>query len=208
VTSWSVTYARNSLFCASTARRSALVPRASVPVVNVSRRPAAPSELQHAISEAIWAVTPDQTIENVIALDALVQSSVPERRFSATLVALFAGLALTLAAIGIYGVVANSVARRNREIGIRMALGARGPDVARWFVGQGMTWVVGGIALGLVGAVAASRLISSLLYGVTATDLPTYLGGAVALAAVAFVASLIPARRAVTIDPVKTLRAD
>jgi predicted permease len=167
-----------------------------------------PADSQRAINEAIWDVNPDQTIEDVITLDALVQSSVAEQRFSARLVALFAGLALTLAAIGIYGVVANAVAQRNREIGIRMALGARATDVTRWVVGQGMSWVAGGIAIGLVAAFAATRLIGSLLYGVAPTDLVTYLGGAGVLAAVALVASVIPARRAVTIDPVKTLRAD
>jgi putative ABC transport system permease protein len=174
----------------------------------VVRTRSEPAELQRAINEAIWAVNPDQTIENVITLDALVQSSVAERRFSATLVTLFAGLALTLAAIGIYGVVANAVAHRKREIGIRMALGARGADVTRWVVAQGMAWVLSGIVVGLALAVAASRLISSMLYGVSTTDLPTYAGGAAVLALVALVASLVPARRAISIDPVRTLRAD
>ncbi|NKB87266.1 MAG: FtsX-like permease family protein [Acidobacteria bacterium] len=167
-----------------------------------------PSEAQRAINEAIWAVNPDQTIEGVTTLDALVESSVAEQRFAARLVTLFAGLAMTLAAIGIYGVVANSVAQRNREIGIRMALGARGADVARWVVGQGMVWVAAGIAIGLVAAAGAARLISSLLYGVAPTDLVTYASGAGVLAIVAVLASLIPARRAIAIDPVKTLRAD
>ena len=174
----------------------------------VVRTRAEPAGLQAAVNEAIWAVNPDQTIENVVALDALVNASVSEPRFSAMLVALFAGLALTLAAIGIYGVVANSVAQRNREIGIRMALGACGTDVARWVVGQGMFWVGTGIVIGLMIAAAASRLIASLLYGVTATDIPTYVGAAAVLTLVALAASLIPARRAIAIDPVQSLRAD
>jgi len=167
-----------------------------------------PSGVQAAVNDAIWSVNPDQTIENVVTLDALVNASVAEPRFSAMLVALFAGLALTLAAVGIYGVVANSVAQRYREIGIRMALGACGTDVARWVVGQGMIWVGAGIVVGMVIAAAASRLIASLLYGVTATDIPTYIGAATVLALVALAASLIPARRAIAIDPVESLRAD
>ncbi len=116
----------------------------------VVRTRAEPTGLQPALNDAIWAVNPDQTIENVVTLDALVHASVSEPRFSAMLVALFAGLALTLAAIGIYGVVANSVAQRSREIGIRMALGACGTDVARSVVGQGMVWVGTGIVVGLL----------------------------------------------------------
>jgi len=174
----------------------------------VVRTRADPSGLQTAVNDAIWAVNPDQTIENVVTLDSLVNASVAEPRFSALLVALFAGLALTLAAVGIYGVVANSVAQRYREIGIRMALGACGTDVARWVVGQGMVWVGAGIVVGMVIAAAASRLIASMLYGVTATDIPTYVGAATVLALVALAASLIPARRAIAIDPVESLRAD
>ncbi len=174
----------------------------------VVRTSTEPTGLQAAVNHAIWAVNPDQTIENVVTLDGLVNASVSEPRFSAMLVALFAGLALTLAAIGIYGVVANSVAQRSREIGIRMALGARGTDVARWVVGQGMVWVGAGIVVGLAIAAAASRLIASLLYDVSATDIPTYIGAATVLALVALTASLVPARRAITIDPVESLRTD
>jgi ABC-type antimicrobial peptide transport system permease subunit len=174
----------------------------------VVRTRAEPAGLQPAVNDAIWAVNADQTIENVVTLDSLVNASVSEPRFSAMLVALFAGLALALAAIGIYGVVANSVAQRNREIGIRMALGACGTDVTRWVVGQGMVWVGAGIVVGLVVAAAASRLIASMLYGITATDIPTYVGAATVLALVALTASLVPARRAIAIDPVESLRSD
>ena len=134
--------------------------------------------------------------------------SVSQPRFSALLVGLFAGLALLLAVIGVYGVVSNAVAQRAREIGIRMALGARGMDVARWVIVQGMAWVGVGIVLGLVAAMGLSRLVSSLLFGVGAMDPLTYFGAAAVLGTVALIASLLPARRAIALDPVRSLRAE
>ncbi len=167
-----------------------------------------PVALLSNIHAAIWEVNPDQTIVAVATLDGLVGRSVSQPRFSALLVGLFAGLALLLAGIGVYGVVSNAVAQRAREIGIRMALGARGRDVARWVVGQGMAWVGLGTVIGLVVAMGLSRLVSSLLFGVRSTDPLTYVGAAAVLVAVALVASLLPARRAIALDPVRSLRSE
>ncbi|MEJ7617876.1 MAG: FtsX-like permease family protein [Pyrinomonadaceae bacterium] len=128
------------------------------------------------------------------------------RRMGALLLGAFGLLALLLAAIGLYGVMSFSVARRTREIGIRMALGARGADVLRLVLRESMTLVALGIALGLLASLAATRLLASFLYGVSTTDPATFGGIAAILAAVALAASLIPARRASRVDPLVALR--
>ena len=136
----------------------------------VARTSGPPRQVLSDIEAAVWKVNPDQPIENVVTLDELVRASVASQRYSASLVGLFAGLALLLAAVGIYGVVSNAVAQRGREIGIRMALGARGADVVRWVIGYGITWVAVGIAVGVVLALSLGQLVNSLLYQVPATD--------------------------------------
>ena len=128
------------------------------------------------------------------------------RRFALTILILFAVLALVLAVSGIYGVISYSVTQRTQEIGIRMALGARGGDVLRLVLGQFMRLTLVGVALGLIGAYAATRLMTSLLFGVTATDLPTFVLVPLVLLVVALVACLIPARRATRVDPIVALR--
>jgi putative ABC transport system permease protein len=136
----------------------------------------------------------------------MVADSVSPHRFSATLTAVFAALALLLAAIGIYGVMSYTVSQRTQEIGIRMALGAQPRDVRRMILRHTLKLVLGGVALGLAGALALVRFLASLLYGVGAYDLVTFVGVPVLLAAVAFAASYIPTRRAVRVDPLVALR--
>ena len=128
------------------------------------------------------------------------------RRFNLTLVLAFAGTALLLAVAGIYGVMAYSVARRTREIGVRMALGAARGDVLRLVLGQGM-WTTGiGVAIGIAGSLALTRTMESLLFGVSPTDAVTLAGVALLLAGVSMLACWIPSRRAMRVDPIVALR--
>jgi len=128
------------------------------------------------------------------------------RRVNMVLLGLFAVLALVLAVMGIYGVVSFTVERRRHEIGVRMALGAESADVVRMVVRQGLTLVLAGVAAGMAGACALRRMLTGLLYGVSATDPLVFSGAAALFAAVAILASYIPARRAARVDPVNALR--
>jgi putative ABC transport system permease protein len=145
---------------------------------------------------------------DIRTMNDLVGRSIAERRFVMLLIAAFAALAVLLAAIGIYGVLAYLVTQRVQEIGVRLAIGAAPRDVVRLFVREGATLTCIGLVCGLAGALAAAQALTSLLFGVEATDPSTFAGVAVALAFVAFVATYVPARRAARVDPMTALRTD
>ena len=142
----------------------------------------------------------------VRTVEYLIQQNVGDRRFIMSLMSGFAVLAMLLTALGIYGVIAYTVAQRTHEIGVRMALGARGPDILRLVVRQGMALGLAGVVLGLVGSAALTRLLSGLLFGVGANDPATFAAAALLVAAVVFLACLVPARRATKVDPLVALR--
>ena len=165
-----------------------------------------PTTLAQTLRAGVQEVDKDQPIAEINALNRLVANSVARQRFQMLLLVLFATVALALAAVGIFSVMSFTVAGRTHEIGIRMALGAQKSDVLRLVLGQGMMLALLGVALGLAGAFALRRVMASLLYGVSATDPLVYAGVAALLAAVALVASYIPARRAMKVDPMVALR--
>ncbi|HEX8457756.1 MAG TPA: ABC transporter permease [Pyrinomonadaceae bacterium] len=165
-----------------------------------------PTSLAPAIRNEVLQMDKDQPISNVGTMDQIVSATVAPQKFATWLLAVFAGAAMLLAAIGIYGVMAYSVTQRTHEIGIRMALGAGRRDVLRMVVSQGMKLAFIGVGIGLLGAILLTRLMSSLLYGVSATDPLTYGGVSVLLASVALLACLLPARKATKVDPMIALR--
>jgi predicted permease len=167
-----------------------------------------PASLTSAVNHELHEVDHDLPLYNVVTMDQRVADSLARRRFTAVLLALFAGFALALATIGIYGVMAYLVNQGTREIGIRMALGATQPAVLRLVVKQGMMLAFTGVGIGLVAAFAFSRLVGGLLYGVKSTDPLTFSGIAILLTIVALVASYIPALRAARIDPMICLRCE
>jgi putative ABC transport system permease protein len=150
----------------------------------------------------------DQPITSIHTLEEMMAKSVSQRRFNMLLLAIFAGVALLMAAVGIYGVMSYSVGQRRHEIGLRMALGAQSADVLRLLLVQGMKLVVLGMAIGLAAAIALTRLLSSLLFDVRATDPATFAAIALVLAIVALLACYLPARRAAKVDPVVALRIE
>jgi putative ABC transport system permease protein len=172
----------------------------------VVRSSSDPMALATPVRNEILAVDKDQPISSIQSMESMVSASVAQPRFYLLLLGIFAALALILAAVGIYGVLSYSVTQRMHEIGIRQALGAEPSDVIKLVVGQGMKLALTGVAIGLIGAFALTRLMSSLLYGVSATDPLTFAGLALLLTAVAMLASYIPARRATKVDPMIALR--
>jgi putative ABC transport system permease protein len=165
-----------------------------------------PHALASAVREQVLAVDSNQPIYDVKTMDERVALTLGTHRFAVVLLAIFGAVALLLAAIGLYGVLAFTVSQRTREIGIRMSLGARGRDVLLMVVRQGMSLVLVGIALGLLGAYALTRTVRSLLFEVAPTDALTFLIVPLLLAVVAFIACYLPARRATKVDPLEALR--
>jgi putative ABC transport system permease protein len=162
--------------------------------------------LANAARREILAIDKDQPVSDIRTMESWLADSIARTRFGTTLLGAFAGLALILAAIGIYGVMSHSVAQRESEIGVRMALGAQARDVLRLVLRHGLSLVLVGVALGLLGALALTRVLGSLLYGVTATDPLTFAAIALLLTAVSWLACYLPARRATRVDPLTALR--
>jgi predicted permease len=167
-----------------------------------------PAQLVAAIRDRVHAVDPAMPIYNIQTMEQAVSESVAQPRFYTWLLSGFAGLALLLAALGIYGVVSYSVSQRTRELGIRIALGATQDRVVRLVIGQGISLTVAGVIIGLVGAYWLVHLLATLLYGVKATDSATFAGVSIVLLGVASLASYLPARRASRVDPVIAMRAE
>jgi predicted permease len=165
-----------------------------------------PASLTSAVREAVQSIDKDQPVFAISTMEELVRNSVATRRMTLVLLGLFSGLALVLGAIGIYGVISYSVAQRTHEIGIRMALGAPRSGVFRLVVGEGLKLAGVGIAIGIAAAFGLARLMSSLLFGISATDFETFAGVAILLALVAMLACYVPARRAMRVDPTVALR--
>ncbi len=165
-----------------------------------------PASLAATVRKAVWEIDKDQPVSNIRTMEEILLDSIARQRFSMLLLAIFAGVALILAAVGIYGVMSYSVAQRTHEIGIRMALGAQTNAVLRLAVGYGLKLVIAGVVIGLIAAFALTRVMSTLLFGVTATDPMTFGLISVLLILVAAIASYIPARRATKVDPIIALR--
>jgi len=167
-----------------------------------------PAPVERALRAAVRGIDPDLPIEDVKTLASIASQSAAQPRFRTYVLAAFAAISLMLAAIGVYGLLSYSVTQRVREIAVRMALGAKPRDVLRLVVGECMRLVAAGTALGVAGALATSRLVSAMLFGVSAADPLTYGAVVMILAAVAFIACYIPALRATRVDPITALRAE
>jgi putative ABC transport system permease protein len=164
------------------------------------------ARLSMAVQKEIRGLDPEQPVADVRTMEQVIAKSIARPRFNTLLLSIFAGVALVLASVGLYGVMNYSAMQRTHEVGIRMALGATRGDIMRLVVGNGMLLTVSGIAIGVIASWALTRVMSNLLFGITATDLPTYLGVSAVLAAVALIANYIPARRATRVNPVVALR--
>jgi ABC-type antimicrobial peptide transport system permease subunit len=172
------------------------------------RSAADPDAMVATIRRGVAAIDPTIPVYGVQPMRRLVAQATEQPRLSAMLVSTFAGLALLLAAVGVYGVLAYVVSQRTREIGVRVALGARGRDIVRQVVSQGLILTATGLAVGLAAAAALASVVGTLLYDVSPRDVATFVGTAAVLAGVATIASVIPARRASSVDPLVALRAE
>jgi len=172
------------------------------------RTAVAPLSLLSALRAQIASVDPDQPITNIETVDGLMESSLTQPRFTMLLLGIFSVTALMLAVIGIYGVLAYSVAQRRHELGIRLALGATPANIMTLIVGGGMSLAFWGVFIGIAGALVVGRLMRSLVFGVGVTDVVTFVAVPALLACIAFLASYVPARRASRIDPSISLRCE
>jgi predicted lysophospholipase L1 biosynthesis ABC-type transport system permease subunit len=174
----------------------------------IHAEPRAAAVLPATIRDAVARTRPDLLVDEVERLLDEMNAEVARPRLGAWLFGLFAGLAVVLGAVGLAATLAWSVAQRQREIGVRMALGARPGDVRNLVVGQMLRLSLSGIAVGLVAAAASTRLLDSWLYGITPLDPPTFAACSVAMLVVSAIAAYVPTRRATLVDPVVTLRGD
>jgi putative ABC transport system permease protein len=200
------------------ARQTALgeAPRATIFVNNlqapmffaqlVVRSSGDPNHIARAIQAAIHRIDPDQAVTHVQTMEQVFSDSVAQPRLQAVLLAVFGGIAGLLAIVGIYGVVAYSVAQRTRELGIRVALGARPADVGRIVIREGLALAIAGIGIGFLGALALTRVMRTLVFETTPTDPATLVSVAAAVLSIVLLATLIPARRAARVDPMLALR--
>jgi putative ABC transport system permease protein len=172
----------------------------------VARTQSEPAALAAAVKQQIWKIDSQLPVSKVKTMNEVAAASFAARRFNMLLLAIFAGLALVLAAVGIYGVMSYTVTQRTQEIGIRMALGARAGDVLSLIIKNGMVLTLLGVVLGLAGAFGLTRLLTTLLFGVKPTDTVTFITVSIVLIFVALLACYLPARRATRVDPLVALR--
>jgi predicted permease len=185
------------------------LPLAQLPVASADvavRTTGDPMLLVSAVRRQVSAIDRNQPVSAIRTMEEVLDESVGRRRLIVVLLSSFAGVALLLAMLGIYGVIAYSVAQRTQEVGIRRAMGAQEGDILRWILGHGLRLTLAGVLLGIGGAFALTRVIKSLLFHTTATDPATFIGVALLFVVVALLASFIPARRATRIDPMAALR--
>jgi putative ABC transport system permease protein len=178
------------------------------PTYLVVRTATDPATLVTAVVREIRAVDPEMPVSNIQSLEDITEAELAQRRMQVWTLSIFAAVALGLAGIGIYGVLAFAVVQRTSEIGVRMALGARGVDVVRMIAGRGLMLAGIGVAIGVVAALGLTRLMSSMLFGVRPNDPATFAAIAGVLLAVAFAASVLPAVRAARLDPMRALREE
>jgi putative ABC transport system permease protein len=172
----------------------------------LARTSGPPLNLAGAVKSQLWSIDDELPAQYMNSMSGLIDRTLALPRFTMMLLSTFAVLALVLAMVGIYGVIAYSVSQRTQEIGVRMALGARRRDVFRLVLGQGMLLTGIGVLIGLGGAMALTRFLSSLVFEVSVTDPATYFAVALLLSAIALLACYVPARRAMRVDPMNALR--
>jgi putative ABC transport system permease protein len=176
--------------------------------VITARTAAPPASITSALRGVVRDLDPTLPVYQVQSMEEHVASSVSRQRFYATLLGVFAAVALVLAAVGLYGVIAYAVSQRTHELGVRVALGATGDRIGRMVIGEGVILTAVGVIVGLAASLAGTRLIAKLLYNVKTSDPLTFVGVALLLGVVAACASYIPARRAARVDPLVAMRGD